>query len=117
MLPESRTIAPDRTLLRVDLPAPLSPTRPRTSPARNVRFTRSRDLIAPKDLLMSSIRTRIDASLLSIGVSRPARRSPTALGQAFLFEKGAELVDVLLGDDGDGDVDAWVDLLALFELQ
>jgi hypothetical protein len=26
-------------------------------------------LIAPKDLLMSSIRTRIDASLLSIGVS------------------------------------------------
>ena len=39
------------------------------------------------------------------------------MGQAFLFEKGAELVDVLLGDDGDGDVDAWVDLLALFELQ
>ena len=36
MRPESGTTAPDRTLLSVDLPAPLSPTSPSTSPARRV---------------------------------------------------------------------------------
>src|SRR5271165_6527677 len=118
MRPESGISAPERILLNVDLPAPLSPTRPRTSPARNVRLTRSRDLIAPKDLLMSSIRTRIDASFLNIGVFQTLDRAnrgsvPPVLPRSALLEQAAELVDVVLRDDGDGNVDARVDLLAL----
>ena len=37
IVPASGMTAPDSTLLNVDLPAPLSPTRPRTSPGFSVK--------------------------------------------------------------------------------
>src|SRR3954452_16830005 len=42
---------PDMTLTSVDLPAPLSPTRPTTSPAPTLKSTPSRAWTAPKRLL------------------------------------------------------------------
>src|SRR6266566_5144206 len=41
MLPESGRSIPDKMLIRVDLPAPFSPSRQCTSPCRTVRLTRS----------------------------------------------------------------------------
>src|SRR4051812_14144459 len=45
---------PARTFVRVDLPAPLSPTRAVISPARSVRSMPSRAVIPPKCLLIPS---------------------------------------------------------------
>ncbi len=44
--------------MRVDLPAALSPTRPRTSPWRSVSVTSSRAFSPPKDLRMLLISSR-----------------------------------------------------------
>src|SRR6516225_9338835 len=41
MVPESGRSIPDRMLIRVDLPAPFSPSRQCTSPCRTVTLTRS----------------------------------------------------------------------------
>src|SRR4051812_18016410 len=50
--PSSCCTAPASTFISVDLPAPLSPTRPRTSPRRRVRSTPRSDRTGPKDLVM-----------------------------------------------------------------
>src|SRR5690242_7409669 len=47
---------PQMILIRVDLPEPLSPSRPRTSPLRSVRLTSRRAVIGPKRLETCSTR-------------------------------------------------------------
>src|SRR6185503_2010839 len=56
--------------------------------------------------------------MLSCEEEETAGRRNVPLG-AFkgLFEEAAELVDIVLGHDGDGNVDARVDLLALLDLE
>src|SRR5699024_15632 len=50
--PSSAAWTPAMTLIRVDLPAPLSPTRPTTSPRPTVRWMSVRAWTAPNRLLM-----------------------------------------------------------------
>ena len=51
------------------------------------------------------------------GKRRDAAASRSALFERGLFEEAAELVDVVLGHDGDGNVDARIDLLTLLDLE
>src|ERR1700735_2331959 len=51
------------------------------------------------------------------GASGRGRRGHIAGGSSCLFEEAAELVDVVLGHNGDGNIDARVDLLAFLDLE
>src|SRR3989337_211560 len=55
--------APERTLMSVDLPAPLSPTNPTISFLSTVKSTLSRAFTLPKNLLIPSMRTSSSAIL------------------------------------------------------
>src|SRR6266511_1630627 len=57
MTPESAGCAPDRTRINVDLPAPLPPTRPMTSPAYRSIVTSRTACTPPKATLMFCIST------------------------------------------------------------
>src|SRR5665213_3221135 len=61
MLPLVAGSAPERTLIRVDLPAPLSPRSPTISLSRTVKVTSSSAWTRPKNLVMCSIRTSSSA--------------------------------------------------------
>src|SRR5271157_260761 len=56
MLPESCFWKPEMILISVDLPAPLSPSRPSTSPLLRCRFTSRSAVTGPKLLAMCSTR-------------------------------------------------------------
>src|SRR5689334_1358599 len=58
MWPLSAGLTPAITLISVDLPAPLSPTRPTTSPSYTSKSTSVSALTAPNDLLMPVRRKR-----------------------------------------------------------
>src|SRR5207247_3571535 len=57
MRPESCFWKPQMILISVDLPAPLSPRRPSTSPLRRCRFTSRSAVTGPKRLAMCSTRS------------------------------------------------------------
>src|SRR5579863_3603140 len=57
MLPESCFWKPQRILISVDLPAPLSPRSPRTSPFLRCRFTSRSAVTGPKAFAMCSTRS------------------------------------------------------------
>src|SRR6202012_885326 len=57
MVPESGLWKPQRILISVDLPAPLSPSSPSTSPLRRCRLMSRSALIGPKLFLTCSIRS------------------------------------------------------------
>src|SRR5260370_27507210 len=57
--------APERILISVDLPAPLSPSRPTISFRRTDKVTSLSACTRPKNLLMCSIRTSSSAIALS----------------------------------------------------
>src|SRR6266481_7037629 len=65
MRPPSGTIAPEITLISVDLPAPLSPIKANTSPGRSVRLIPLRARTAPKFLVTSSSSRRLLIRLVS----------------------------------------------------
>src|SRR3954449_8619481 len=54
--PSSGFWKPDIVLISVDLPAPLSPSRPRTSPLRRCMLMSRRAVTGPKRLVMCSTR-------------------------------------------------------------
>src|SRR5258705_13867721 len=56
ILPESGFWKPQTIFISVDLPAPLSPSRPRTSPLRRCRLTSRSAVTGPKRLEMFSTR-------------------------------------------------------------
>src|SRR5258706_6948692 len=56
-VPDVCGCSPEMILMRVDLPAPLSPSTQATSPARTVRLMPSSAMIGPKALPTSSIST------------------------------------------------------------
>src|SRR4051795_2166652 len=58
MSPLVAGIAPDRILISVDLPAPLSPSRPTISRSRTSRLTSVSARTLPYDLVIRSMRTR-----------------------------------------------------------
>ena len=64
IVPEDGLKFPAIILIRVDLPAPLSPINPKTSPGYNSRLTSSKALIAPK-LFEILFNCKIDINPLS----------------------------------------------------
>src|SRR4029079_8862280 len=66
--PESGRWAPDSTFISVDLPAPLPPTRPTTSPGRRSMLTSSTACTPPKETRMLRISTIGPALTLPIGL-------------------------------------------------
>src|SRR3954471_11898754 len=60
--PESCFWKPQIVLISVDLPEPLSPSRPSTSPLRSVRLTSRRAVTGPKRLAMCSTRRTSSAN-------------------------------------------------------
>src|SRR3954463_759581 len=94
---------PDMTLTSVDLPAPLSPTRPTTSPAPTWKSTPSRAWTAPKRLLTprssSSGAVAVAVSLMPGSSSRSGDAGRLA---GALVLAGAELggLPVPVLDDG-----------------
>src|SRR6218665_194392 len=94
MRPLSGMSAPDSTFDTVDLPAPLSPTSPSTSPGATSRFPPRNDCTAPNLLVMFSMRTRAGfPSLLTAAL--PMRISFKNLDLAALPEDRPVLVDIL----------------------
>src|SRR5437764_7330409 len=67
---------PERILTRVDLPAPLSPTRATTSPARTSKSTPSRAWTGPKRLLTPSRLKRAPLVLASVLIESSLIRAP-----------------------------------------
>src|ERR1700761_4146235 len=57
IVPESGLWKPQRILISVDLPAPLSPSSPSTSPLRRCRLMSRSALIGPNDFLTCSTRS------------------------------------------------------------
>src|ERR1700729_992609 len=81
--PESGRWKPQRILISVDLPAPLSPSRPSTSPLRRCRLTSRSAVTGPKRLAMCS--TRSTSSSAAVGpttFSAATVRSTTAVPPA-----------------------------------
>ena len=70
--PADGSSEPETILIRVDLPAPLSPSRPTTSPARTSRLTPSSATTGPKCLVMPSIRNS-GAAASAWSMSSPMR--------------------------------------------
>src|SRR5258708_17604477 len=66
---------PQRILSRVDLPAPLSPIRPRTSPRPRWRLTSVRAVTAPYFLEMCSTRRMSPSGVWVVTSLPPSRRS------------------------------------------
>src|SRR5947199_5503521 len=82
-VPEVCGCSPEMILMRVDLPAPLSPSTQATSPARTVRLMPSSATMGPKALPTSSISTSTSplcrvgsacSSMVSVMGSPPGRR-------------------------------------------
>src|SRR6202050_5918827 len=69
MLPESCFWNPQRILISVDLPAPLSPSSPSTSPFLRCRCTSRSAVTGPKRLAMCS--TRSTSSGAELGPTTP----------------------------------------------
>src|SRR6478609_9577538 len=79
--PLSAGWAPDRTRIRVDLPAPLPPTRPMTSPACRSMVTSRTACTPPKATLMSRISTSgVPAATVTGRSSCRSRAAPTVEG-------------------------------------
>src|SRR5436309_5062806 len=81
---------PDMTLTSVDLPAPLSPTRPITSPARTPKSTPSSAWTAPKRLLTPCSSRRGAVAFMSDILSLVGLGDPGLLAVA-LEPTGADL--------------------------
>src|SRR5688500_4103627 len=76
--PESAGWAPDSTRIKVDLPAPLPPTSPTTSPARRSMVTSRTAWTPPKATLMS--RNSTSGGVATVVVkSRPSRGAAPAV--------------------------------------
>src|SRR5271166_409930 len=79
MLPESCFWKPQMILISVDLPAPLSPSRPSTSPFLRCTFTSRNAVTGPKRLAMCSTRsTSSDADVGPTTFSMGAGASATS---------------------------------------
>src|ERR1700684_1102836 len=70
-------------LIRVDLPAPLSPNSPRTSPLRRCRLTSRNAVTGPKRFAMCSTRmtssgAEVGPTTVSIGTACSAKTGPRA---------------------------------------
>src|SRR5262249_54674172 len=106
-LPSAARSRPRTCLMRVVLPAPLAPTRPRTAPRGTARLTRSRATLAPK--------RRVRLRTAMTGRSGPGMGSGLlgagGQGQVALAEQLDDLVgvDVQLPGLGQQGVDALAD--------
>src|ERR1700756_4654798 len=85
--PRSGRWTPARILIKVDLPAPLSPTRPHTSPGGTSRFTPLR--ACTPEYHLCKLRTEIKGVVISqlhldaaCGLSQPGIGDPGENGQA-----------------------------------
>src|SRR6202142_1582564 len=81
--PESCFWKPERILISVDLPAPLSPSRPSTSPLRRCRLTSRSAVTGPKRLEMCSTRStssgaELGGTTVSVGIVSSATAVPPA---------------------------------------
>src|SRR5215218_8844658 len=81
MRPSSGLWNPQMIFIRVDFPAPLSPSKPSTSPLRRRRFTSRSAVIGPKPLLICSTRRtsfspEVGATTRSAAASGSGNRSP-----------------------------------------
>src|SRR5437588_2906840 len=91
-------------LIRVDLPAPLSPSSPRTSPLRRCRLMSRRAVTGPKRLAMCS--TRRTSSGAGAGATT---RSPVRPGSANAGPP-AHATDVGVDDHGQQDGQAQIEV-------
>src|SRR5689334_3624203 len=94
-------------LTSVDLPAPLSPSRPRTSPLRRWRFKSRSAVIGPKRLETCSSR-----STSSSAVAGPTRCSP-AVACSGTARPGPNPADEHIQEHCDDDRDAQVQVLVV----
>src|SRR4051794_21580496 len=87
---------PAIVLTRVDLPAPLSPTRPTTSPGSTAKLTRSRAWTGPNFLLTPSISSRAVEVITSPGLGDTRFFACLGVGAGAEFFGGDEPI----GDHG-----------------
>src|SRR5918998_6528771 len=95
--PESGINAPVNALIKVDLPAPLSPMTARTSPGCRSTSTPSKPITLPKVL----IRPRADITVVLGSASSPA--GPRYFSSVAELISGLDLSDPLVDGDGDDD--------------
>src|SRR5215213_2024503 len=99
---------PDMTLTSVDLPAPLSPTRPTTSPARTSKSTPASACTAPKRLLTPCSASSGSPFVVAVMPGAPClalrRQADSSAGRR--IRARADLVDRVeaVSDDRVGDV-------------
>src|SRR5579871_309507 len=105
MAPLSGGWKPQRILMKVDFPAPLSPTRASTSPFRIYMLTSRNAVTAPKLLLMCSVRSRTGApsSTAMLKGSGTADISPSPPLVAELIDQN---IEQNRQHDGDAENDA-----------
>src|SRR4249920_3131645 len=84
MLPASGEWMPAIALTSVDLPAPLSPTRPTTSPSPTVKSTRSRAWTGPNRLLTPSSSRRVFPEAIWLGDPQFFARLHVGAGTEFV---------------------------------
>src|ERR1700722_18761583 len=96
ILPSSGTVTPARQRMRVDLPAPFSPTRPCTSPRPTPMLT-SWSATSPAKCLPRP-RISIQASGIPFAPGSP-RTTPKPAASETIRVVSEELVDVVLGHD------------------
>src|SRR6202012_271197 len=93
---------PARILISVDLPAPLSPSRPSTSPLRRCRLMSRRATVGPNRLPTCSTRSTSSSDVVGSTIfSRSATAGPRS-------DAGDEGVDGHRQDDRDADVEELV---------
>src|ERR1019366_8333176 len=83
MRPPSCFWKPQMILISVDLPEPLSPSRPRISPLRRCRLTARSAVVGPKLLEMCSTRStssgaEVGGTIFSAGIGCSAKARPRA---------------------------------------
>src|SRR5271166_2647989 len=110
MLPESCFWKPEMILISVDLPAPLSPSRPSTSPFLRCRFTSRSAVTGPKLLEMCSTRSTSSGAELgpttlcsmtesSTGAVPPSRTPDVDVGGHRDDDRQARVEEQIVGVD------------------